>query len=105
MKIKAVALASLLSISASAVADTGVSFGFVYDFGAKPQLGFSAKLISKDVEEQFVGALGVSYFPTATYKLGADIGVGFTLKNSVITAGYDVFKKKPQVGLGYMKTQ
>jgi len=104
MKIQAVVLASLLTISASVMADTGVFVGIVYDFGPKSDLGFSAKLVSDDEEDQLVGTLGFSYFPTASYKLGADIGLGYTYKNGLVTAGYDVFNKKPQFGIGYMDT-
>ncbi len=105
MKIQAVALASLLTISASAMADTGVFVGIVYNFGAKSDLGFSVKLVSDDAEDKVVGTLGVSYFPSATYKLGADIGLGYTYKNGLVTAGYDIFNKKPQFGIGYMDTE
>jgi len=111
MKIQTVALATLFSISTSLIintparADAGVFVGIVYNFGPKSDLGFSAKLVSDDAEDKVVGALGVSYFPAATYKLGADIGLGYTFENGLVTAGYDIFNKKPQFGLGYMDTQ
>jgi len=99
-------LASLLFCSsASVMADTGVFVGVVYDFGNKPEFGFSAKLVSNDEADKAVGVIGLSYFPAAEYKLGADIGIGYTFDNGLVTAGYDVFNKKPQLGLGYMKTE
>ncbi len=106
MKTYRTLLASLLFCSsASVMADTGVFVGVVYDFGQKSDLGFSAKLVSNDKEDKVVGTLGLSYFPTATYKLGADIGLGYTYKNGLVTGSYDIFNKKPQIGIGYMDTK
>lgn len=105
MKIKMIALASLLSISTPTMADTGVFIGVVYDFGGKSNIGFSAKLVSNDEEDKVVGTLGLSYFPTSTAKLGADIGLGYTYKNGLVTGSYDLFNQKPQFGIGYMDTQ
>ena len=106
MKTYRTLLVSLLFCSSTSVmADAGVFVGVVYDFGAKPEVGFSAKLVSDDKSDRVVGAIGLSYFPAAEYKLGADVSVGYTFDNGVVTAGYDVFNKKPQVGLGYMKTE
>ncbi len=98
----------LLCSSASVMADTGVFIGVVYDFGgsnAKQGLGLSAKLVSSDEPDKVVGAIGFSYFPQATNKLGADISVGHTFDNGLVTLGYDVFNKQPQIGLGYMDTE
>ena len=98
----------LLCSSASVMADTGVFIGVVYDFGgsnAKQGLGFSAKLVSDDEPDKAVGAIGISYFPQAASKLGADVSVGYTFDNGLVTLGYDLFNKQPQIGLGYMDTE
>jgi hypothetical protein len=102
-------LSTSLFASTSVMADAGVFVGVVYEFGPKPDIGLSLKVVSDDKTDKAVGALGVSYFPSSTHKLGADISVGYTLDDvlddSVITVGYDIFKKKPQVGIGYMDTK
>ena len=118
MKISRTIYASILlsaSVFASTpvIADAGVFVGIVYDFGSgsasQSDLGISLKVVSDDKTGKAVGALGVSYFPTSVNRLGADISIGYTLDDvfddSVITVGYDIFNKKPQVGIGYMDTK
>lgn len=101
-------LASLLLFSSVTVmADSGVFIGVVYDFGGtnvKSGFGFSAKLVSNDETDKGIYALGLSYFPQSANKLGADVSVGYTFDNSLLTVGYDIFNRKPQMGLGYMDT-
>ncbi len=102
-------LSTSLFASTSVMADAGVFVGIVYDFGPKPDIGLSLKVVSDDETGKAVGALGVSYFPKSANRLGADISIGYTLDDvfddSVITVGYDIFNKKPQVGIGYMDTK
>ncbi len=98
----------MLCSSVSVMADTGVFVGVVYDFGsgshASSGLGLSAKVVSDDEEDKAVGAVGLSYFPRAANKLGVDVSIGYTFDNGLVTLGYDILNKQPQMGLGYMDT-
>ena len=98
----------MLCSSVSVMADTGVFVGVVYDFGsgtrASSGLGLSAKVVSDDEEDKAVGAVGLSYFPQAANKLGVDVSIGYTFDNGLVTLGYDILNKQPQMGLGYMDT-
>jgi len=109
MILASVFLSAGLGASSSVMADAGVFVGVVYDFGSKSDVGFSVKLVSDDETDKAVGAIGVSYFPASANKLGADISIGYAfddvLDNALVTVGYDIFNKKPQVGLGYMDTK
>ena len=62
-------------------------------------------MVSDDEEDKAVGAIGLSYFPQAANKLGVDVSVGYTFDDGLVTLGYDILNKQPQIGLGYMDTE
>ncbi len=106
MKTYQALLASLLlGSSISAMADTGVFVGVVYDFGSNAGPGLSVKLVSDDEEDKAVAAIGVSYFPSSARRIGVDLSAGYTFNNGLVTAGYDFVNRAPQFGLGYMDTR
>jgi hypothetical protein len=94
----------LLGTSVSLMADTGVFIGVVYDFGSNAGPGLSAKLVSNDEDDKLVATIGISFFPSATRRVGVDISAGYTFNNGLVTAGYDFINGAPQFGLGYMNT-
>lgn len=99
---KTLALFSILfSASVPAIADPGVFFGAVYNFGGSA--GVSVKILSTNKEEHCALVAGGSYFPQ-TKKFGVDAGAGYLFTNGAGTIGWDFFNKHPQIGVGYVNT-
>jgi len=102
---KRILLAAALSVSAmGAQADAGYMVGIAYSFGGPASLkglGFTAKVLSSDREEKWVGAAGVSLFPWADRKLGLDLGGGYTFNNATALVSYDFLQVAPQLSVGW----
>ncbi len=80
-----------------------VEFGDTVD---KPDIGFTAKVISSNRPDTVTIGGGLSFFPWAKdQQIGADIGVGYNFNNFGALAGYDFLRSKPQLSFGYVPTQ
>ena len=87
-------------VSVGAQADAGYMLGISHNFGGAT--GITFKVLSTDQKDKWAIAAGVSYFPGQSRSpLGFDVGVGYTLKNGALTAGYDLLNNQPQMALGY----
>jgi hypothetical protein len=102
---KKIIVATVLGVcAAGAHADAGFMLGVAYNFdgqAAPSGLGFTAKVLTSDREDKWVGAAGVSFFPWSQRKLGADVSAGYTFDDSTVLVGYDILKQAPQVSAGW----
>ncbi len=100
--------AALLSIFATAAhADAGVMLGVSYDFSGTTSLnnlGVTAKVLSSNREDKWVGALGASFFPWSDKKLGLDLSGGYNFQDSTVLVGYDFLRGAPQISGGWSDT-
>jgi len=98
-------LAAVLSTFAIGVqADAGYMLGITYNLDGQASLknlGFTAKVLSSDREEKWVGAAGVTLFPWADRKLGLDLGGGYTFNNATALVSYDFLQVAPQLSVGW----
>lgn len=101
-------IAAALGLAATAAhADPGYMLGVTYGLDGKASLnnlGFTAKALTSDRDDKFVGAAGVSLFPWADRKLGLDVGGGYTFDHSTALVSYDLLQAKPQVSYGWSDT-
>lgn len=81
--------------------------GLALNFGGgeSASLGVTAKVLSDNKPDSFVGAAGLTYFLEDGGYFGADLGVGRTFKNSAATLGYDFINNRPQISAGWAKTR
>lgn len=81
--------------------------GIAIEFGDtvnKPDVGFTAKVISSNRPNTTVVGGGLSFFPWSKEQVGFDIGVGYNFENINAFAGYDLLRSKPQLSVGYVAT-
>lgn len=101
-------VAAILSIFATgAQADAGAMLGVAYNFGGPASLnnlGFTAKVLTSDKEDKWVGALGVTFFPWSGKQLGLDLSGGYNFQHSAVLIGYDFLKREPQISGGWSNT-
>lgn len=101
-------VAAILSVlAAGAQADAGVMLGVSYSFSGPASvnsLGFTAKVLSSNEKDKWVGALGVSFYPWSDKKLGLDISGGYNFEDSAVLVGYDFLKGAPQISGGWSNT-
>ena len=89
--------------AAPAFAEPVVSLGVNVGFGAaqKSNLGISARVLSDNRKDRFVGALGGIYYPS-TNKFGLDAGIGYNFgNNTTATVTYDFVNDWANIGLGW----
>ncbi len=102
-------VAAILSIFATgAQADAGVMLGVAYNFGGQASLnnlGITAKVLSSDEADKWVGALGVSFYPWSDKQLGLDVSGGYNFESSAVLIGYDFLKGAPQISGGWSNTE
>jgi hypothetical protein len=100
--------AAILSIFATgAQAGAGVMLGVAYNFDGPASLnnlGVTAKVLTSDEEEKWVGALGVSFYPGSDKQLGLDLSGGYNFQDSAVLVGYDFLKRAPQISGGWSNT-
>jgi hypothetical protein len=104
---KTLLVAALSVFAMGAQADAGYMLGVSYSLDGQASmknLGFSAKVLTSDREDKWVGAAGVSLFPWADRKLGLDIGAGYTFEDSTALVSYDLLQAKPLVSYGWTDT-
>ena len=104
---KTLLAASLSVFALGAYADPGYMLGVSYSFGGQASmknLGFTAKVLTSDREDKWVGAAGVSLFPWADRKLGLDVGGGYTFNDSTALVSYDFLQAAPLVSYGWTDT-
>jgi hypothetical protein len=101
-KIKACATAlALILLKVPAYADPTVMLGLSLNFGGgESKLGATAKLLSNDAPNEFVGAAGITYF-FDDGSVGLDAGLGYTFDNSAVTFTYDFLNESPQLSAGW----
>lgn len=101
-------LAAALGVFAvGAQADAGYMLGVSYSLNGQASmknLGFSARALTSDKQDKWVGAAGVSLFPWADRKLGLDVGAGYTFDDSTALVSYDFLQASPQVSYGWSDT-
>ncbi len=101
-------LATALSVFAfSAHADAGYSLGLSYSLNGKSSmsnLGFSAKALTSDEDNEGVGVAGVSLFPWAERKIGLELGAGYNFDHSTAAVTYDFIQAAPQLSYGWTDT-
>jgi len=102
-------LAAVLSTFAIGVqADAGYMLGITYNLDGQASLknlGFTAKVLSSDEEDKWVGAVGVSLFPWSDKNVGVDLSAGYNFKDSTLLIGYDFLKSAPQISVGWTDTE
>jgi hypothetical protein len=105
---KKLILAAALGLGATgAHADAGFMVGVSYNFdgrAAPSGLGFTAKVLTSDKEDKWVGAAGVTLLPWAQRRVGVDVSAGYTFDNSTVLVGYDFLQQAPQVSAGWSDT-
>ncbi|MBI1417916.1 MAG: hypothetical protein GC146_11895 [Limimaricola sp.] len=93
-----------LMLATPAMADPAFMVGFAFNFaGGKPvSSGITAKVLSSNEPDKFVGAAGVSYFFDHGGYIGVDAGFGYLFEqNFATTLTYDFLNNRPQFSLGY----
>lgn len=89
--------------AAPAFADPTVMIGFSVAFGGggqQGQLGISGRILSADKRDEWVGAIGGTYYP-GSGKFGIDVGMGYTFSNTPMTFSYDLVNNHALLGLGW----
>lgn len=88
--------------SVPAFADPTVMLGLSWTFGGSQsgQLGVSARILSDDRRDEFVAAIGGTYYPGAN-AFGLDVGVGYNWDNHPFTLTYDVLNEGWSVAMGW----
>lgn len=82
--------------------------GIAVEFGEtvnKPDVGFTAKVLSSNKPNEFVVGGGVNFFPWAKDQVGLDVGAGYNFNHVGALASYDFLRWKPQVSVGYIPTE
>lgn len=101
-------VATVLSIfAAGAQAEVGMMVGVAYNFGGQASLknlGFTAKILSSDKEDKWVGALGVTFYPWSNQRFGMDVSAGYNFQDSAALIGYDFLKGEFQLNGGWANT-
>lgn len=92
-------LTSLLATPA--IADPTVMVGISFNIsGTKAnEPGITAKILSDDGRDKFVGVAGVTYFYNSN-DWGIDAGLGYNLKRNTISMSYDFLNDGISVALG-----
>ena len=105
MKLKSVLIASgLVALSGASHADVGVMVGVGYTFGgAGPAV--TVKLLSNNRKDRAVGAAGVSFYPYAEQKFGADLGAGYKGDHAVGVVSWDFVHMNPEISGGWASTR
>ena len=94
----------LLLSQVPAYAEPGVMLGLSLNFGGgESRLGATAKVLSDNRSNEFVGAAGVTYFFDNS-GIGLDAGIGRTFDGGAITFTYDFVNKSPQLSAGFINT-
>ena len=105
---KLLASTAIMSMMAGTAAQSEptIMLGLAMNFGGgeSASLGVTAKILSSNKPDSFVGAAGVTYFLDDGGYFGADIGIGRTFTNSAVTLGYDFLNNRPQISAGWAKT-
>lgn len=85
-----------------AFADPTIVLGLTFTFGGSQsgQLGISGRILSDNQRDEWVGAIGGTYYP-GTQEFGFDAGIGYNWDNHPITLTYDFVNQGVQVGLGW----
>jgi hypothetical protein len=87
--------------------DPTVFLGLTVALGASDiskQVGFTAKALSSNAEDEAVFGGGISYYPWSDEKIGLDLGVGYNFTNFGVFGGYDILRRMPTVSAGYVPT-
>jgi len=82
-------------------AEIGVALGIniTFDF----EVGITVKALSSDKIDEFVVAVGATYYPISKNKIGFDIGFGRTaILNTVFLYGIDIYKDSSYMSVGYV---
>jgi len=82
--------------------------GLAFDFGKgvdSGSVGITAKVLSTNREDHFAVGGGLTFFPWADEKLGADISAGYNFKDFGAYAGFDFLRMMPQVSAGFVPTK
>lgn len=88
--------------------DPTIMVGVAYNLNGKgslDNLGFTAKVISSNKENKWVGALGATFYPWSAKQFGVDLSLGRNFENSSALIGYDFLKKEPLLGAGWANTK
>lgn len=88
--------------------DPTIMVGVAFNLNGKAvldNLGFTAKVISSNKENKWVGALGATFYPWSANQFGIDLSVGRNFENSSALVGYDFLKKEPLLGAGWANTK
>lgn len=85
-----------------AFADPTVMLGLSWTFGGSQsgQLGVSARILSGDRRDEFVAAIGGTFYPGAD-AFGLDVGVGYNWDNHPFTLTYDVLNDGWGLAIGW----
>ena len=101
---KLITATCLLATGSAAMAGPMLMLGISHNFGGST--GLTLKVLSTNREHKAAVAAGITYFPKAEGRpWGADVGVGYNLRNAAVTIGYDWLNKQWQVGAGAANTR
>ncbi len=76
----------------------GLSYSFNGEFGV------TVKVLSSSDEDEFVAAVGATYYPFAKKSFGLDAGVGYTVEDAATVLSWEFLQEAAQVSIGYADT-
>jgi len=81
----------------------GLSYTWGGSFGAG-NVGLSARVLSDNEKDRVVAGAGVSYYPWAVDKFGADVSAGYLFDSFALTGGWDFIQSDFIMSAGYVNT-
>lgn len=89
-------------LASPVLADPSFMLGVSVNFGGSQsgQVGVTAKVLSDNVRDAFVGVAGVTYFPQSN-AWGVDAGVGYNFDNSTVALSYDFLNQGLNLSAGW----
>jgi hypothetical protein len=88
--------------ASTAQADPAGMLGLSYSFNG--EFGVTAKILSSSDEDEFVAAVGATYYPFADKSFGLDAGVGYTVEDAATVLSWDFLQEAAQISIGYADT-
>lgn len=89
-------------LASSVQADPVGSLGFTMAFGGgqDPQFGLSARILSSNAMNEFVGMAGVTYYFNDG-NIGVDAGIGYNFDHANVGFTYDFLNGLPAFTVGF----
>ncbi|MGY8872217.1 MAG: hypothetical protein ACKVJE_17410 [Pseudomonadales bacterium] len=88
--------------ASTAQADPAIMFGLSYSFNG--EFGVTVKALSNDDEDEFVAAVGATFYPYTNKSFGLDAGIGYTFDDAAAVLSWDFLQEAAQASIGYANT-